>query len=261
MLQGLFSLGDCRMSKFFEVCATICVIAIGIASVVGWGYGVYHAFNKHSIGFGVLNVIFPPLALYTVPEALFFHDDGIDWKTRIDNDVSTGILLINATMNPNLPLDKIEERNTASELYFAKLKEYPLDKKREVQRAIKIYKDLFISTHSDLMNYNKHIFKTATIMPLNLVFSSNTKKLIGKFEKYKSTFKGIIQVQLESNSNFIKKINNNFTQSKNKKNIKTNLEKIQKQISKVFSVIDIVHKRQKDLIDIFLEKFGATVKG
>ncbi len=259
MYFELRALRDNKMGKILESIGAVFFVILWLVGLAGWGYGVYHAFDKHSTAFGVINVILPPIAVfYTAPEGLFFHDDGIDWEIRMDNDVSTGIMLMNASMNFKLPLDKIQERNNAIELYINRLKTYPPDKRKELKTAVKIYRDLFVSTHSDLVNYSRHLFKVQKPLAENSVFSQKTTELRNKLKKYKSTYGGVLKFQYENNKKFVQEMNAKYKTIKNK-NIGANIEKGKQVITKMFSLVNTLHLRQKLVIDAFLKSLDTKL--
>lgn len=117
------------MNRSGDLVGTIIGYSVGLAILALNFIGIYHAFNKHNIGDGVLSIAVPPWAWYRGAEA-FWHDDydGVNWQTRLQSDVMTATSLYYTTDADKFDPEKIER-------FSSRISDYPDEKKQYLEEC------------------------------------------------------------------------------------------------------------------------------
>lgn len=139
-------------------------------------FGIFHAFNSHGSGDGIITVILPPFAWYRSLE-FWWHDDysGFDWSQRLDEDA----LVVISAINLKISDDAGDRQKYVEAMDFVRgrVRGYPSDKMEELSRIVSTY-----------IEFNLHI----------------AENLRGELEKYLNTGEPIlIQSDFEMGQLFV----------------------------------------------------------
>jgi len=168
------------MKKIFENLLTGLGYTV-LSGLILWGYGggMYHAFEKHGIGDGVVSVFVPPWTFYRSIE-FFWHDDfaDVDWEVRLSNDLENCIYLLNYSTSEDV---NTIELNNYSEKFSLEIKKYPKDKFEHLKFGTKVYIKYDSSIAVDLKDSFLNYYETGQF---EYKKSNYTINLANQLEKY-----------------------------------------------------------------------------
>ena len=156
----------------------ISILAVGAFLAVPL-YGIYHAFNKHSIGAGVVSLVFPPAAIFMAAEGYFFHERH---NPPPDNSlISQGMGVLNM-MNNQPSIDNEEFLSSAIEGFTLKFTDLTPLQQKDTIKALKLYDLALKSGTDDLQNAIIESLRTWTPIEESEVLSKKTKDALKNFK-------------------------------------------------------------------------------
>lgn len=214
-------------------------------------YGIYHAFNKHSIGTGVVSLVFPPAAVFMAAEGYFFPDRH---ASPTDNSlISQGMGILNM-MNNQPTVDNEEFLSNTIEAFSIKFVDLNPHQKKETIEALKLYNLAMKSGNYDVQNAIIESFRTWTPIEESGIFSKRTKDAL---EKLKASFpaaylsmgvlleESLIKVARETNASSVELM---------KKRPDNNLQE------EMISQLEEVFSRQREISDLRIPAFFSGLE-
>jgi len=162
-----------------DIISSILTFVIYISLIGDYGLGLYHSFNKHGVGDGILGAIVFPFAMYRGIE-FWWHDDygNVNWDKRLTSDLQTCVYFITSVGDKTSDKYKINEN---LEKFSEKIKKYPADKRQYLLDGTKKYILYYNSLGNDFWTTLNEYKKNGNF---NLTTSDATKKLVNDLSNF-----------------------------------------------------------------------------